>query len=91
MSLFSPRKPVGGGSNFDPLQALTSTKSAGPGREVSQRDGPLLLRVVDDLAQAALKARNDFMVCACVYGYRGGPHSAFRLCACQRALSCVPR
>lgn len=61
MSLFSPRKPVGGGSNFDPLQALTSTKSAGPGREVSQRDGPLLLRVVDDLAQAALKARNDFL------------------------------
>lgn len=27
----------------------------------SQRDGPLLLRVVDDLAQAALKARNDFL------------------------------
>jgi len=57
------KKPAGGGSNFDPLQQLTATKPAATGRELAQpqRDGPLLLRVVDDLAQAALKARNDFM------------------------------
>ena len=60
-AMFQPRKPAGGGSNFDPLQALTAAKPAGREVAQSQRDGPLLLRVVDDLAQAALKARNDFM------------------------------
>ena len=61
--MFKKQPPAGGGSNFDPLQQLTVTKPAATGRELvqPQRDGPLLLRVVDDLAQAALKARNDFM------------------------------
>ena len=61
--MFLKKAPAGGGSNFDPLQQITATKPAASGRELAQpqRDGPLLLRVVDDLAQAALKARNDFM------------------------------
>ena len=79
---FAPKRPTGGGSNFDPLQqaaavnrkppAVPPRATASPVASASEapaaspssasRDGPLLLRIVDDLAQAALKARNDFML-----------------------------
>lgn len=72
LGLFAPKKPPpGGGNNFDPVAeqytaAATASARAATSRAVvpaggASRDGPLLLRVVDDLAQAALKARNDFL------------------------------
>lgn len=73
LNMFAQKKPppAGGGTNFDPLteqyvaasraQPSGATPRAGGQASSPARDGPLLLRVVDDLAQAALKARNDFL------------------------------
>lgn len=74
---FAAKKaPPASGNNFDPMQervlaarAASTAATAGPraaaGSQLSagpaSRDGPVLLRVMDDLAQAALKARNDFL------------------------------
>jgi hypothetical protein len=56
-------------NNFDPLQqhelatrgAPNAPSALGSPSAAAARDGPLLLRVVDELAQAALKARNDLL------------------------------
>jgi hypothetical protein len=69
------KKPVRtGADNFDPIaqqyaaaagRGTTPRGSAatatGAPQSAAPQDGPLLLRVVDDIAQAALKARNDFL------------------------------
>jgi hypothetical protein len=67
MSLFQPRRapPAGGGNNFDPLHSTLVEQQSSPTRALSNVNGGAqrnLLQFVDNVAQAALKARNEFLV-----------------------------
>ncbi len=69
MNVFQ-RKPVpAGGNNFDPLQSsLKQSAARVPERTLTTTDGAAprsLLHFVEDLAQAALNARNEFLVRCC--------------------------